>query len=208
MDHGRYEEALSAYRDAFALEPGPVLLYNMGRAQEKLGRYADALTTLEAFSASAPAELKAKVPRLEGLMKDLRARVARLTIRANVTGARVYLADEPVGAAPFASPVSVMPGTTELQVRADGYALYAREVTFDAGSNVVLDVVLTPADGAAASTSGESSSGPVTKQWWFWTGVGLVVAGGAAVTIALLTPRAAPQGDIQPGQVTAPLLRF
>ncbi len=207
MDQGRYEEALSAYRDAFAIEPSPALLYNMGRAQEKLGRYAEALTTLEAFSAAATPELKARVPRLEGLMKDLRARIARLTIRANVAGARVYIANEPIGTAPFASPVSVMPGTTELQVRADGYSLYAREVALDAGSNVVLDVVLTPAAGAS-NTSGESSSGPVTKQWWFWTGVGLVVAGGAAVTIAMLTPRSAPQGDIQPGQVTAPLMRF
>lgn len=208
MDQGRFEEALSAYRDAFAVEPSPALLYNMGRAQEKLGRYAAALTTLEAFAAAAPADLKAKVPRLEALMKDLRARVAQLTIRANVAGARVYLANEPVGTAPFASPVFVMPGTTELQVRAEGHALYAREVTLDAGSNVVFDVALTPAGGANAAASAEPSSGPVTKKWWFWTGVALVVAGGAAVAIAVLTPPSAPQGDIQPGQVTAPLLRF
>jgi tetratricopeptide (TPR) repeat protein len=37
-----------------------------------------------------------------------------------------------------------------------------------------------------ASTEGEPApSKPVTKQWWFWTGIGAVVVGGTAVALAV-----------------------
>lgn len=42
------------------------------------------------------------------------------------------------------------------------------------------------AEGAARTQSEEAAADePVTKQWWFWTGVGAVVLGGTAVALAL-----------------------
>jgi hypothetical protein len=48
----------------------------------------------------------------------------------------------------------------------------------------------------------------LTSRWWFWTGVGVVVVGGAVLTAALLTERDADEGNIPPGKVSGPLLRF
>lgn len=44
---------------------------------------------------------------------------------------------------------------------------------------------------------------PVTSRWWFWTSIGVVVAGGAALTVAMLTERKADQGTL--GTLPAPL---
>jgi hypothetical protein len=52
-------------------------------------------------------------------------------------------------------------------------------------------------------------SAPITTKWWFWTGIGVVVAGGAALTVALLSEKKAGSGDgFSPSQVSGPLVRF
>ena len=78
MDAGRYEDGLLAYRRAYRKAPSPVLLYNMGRAEERLGRYGEAFEHLTSFAMSANAELRAKVPRLEALIADVRAQLPPL----------------------------------------------------------------------------------------------------------------------------------
>lgn len=215
MDRGKFAEALTAYREAYAAEPSPALLYNMGRAYEKLGRYADAWNALDAFATTASADLKARVPRLDALMLELRSRVTQVTIRSNVGGAGIWIRGERIGTTPLARPYAVAPGMARLEVRADGYAAYTRDLVLEEGRVLVVDVGLVPVSSSVTSTTSASETGataasePITKKWWFWTGVGAVVAGGAAVTVALLAqPRSAPQGDIEPRQVTAPLLKF
>jgi tetratricopeptide (TPR) repeat protein len=43
-----------------------------------------------------------------------------------------------------------------------------------------------PESSDVTSTEGEpAASKPVTKQWWFWTGIGAVVVGGTAVALAV-----------------------
>jgi hypothetical protein len=46
------------------------------------------------------------------------------------------------------------------------------------------------------------------SQWWFWTGAAVVVTAGVVVLIAATTERAPTSGDIPPGRIAAPLLRF
>jgi hypothetical protein len=45
---------------------------------------------------------------------------------------------------------------------------------------------------------------PVTARWWFWTGLGAVVAGGVATAIALTTERSPGRGTLTPGQIVGP----
>src|SRR3954464_13323394 len=62
----RYVDALAAYQQALALEPSySGVLYSITRAHQLLGEFAEALSTLEAFSQRATAEERAKVGRLD-----------------------------------------------------------------------------------------------------------------------------------------------
>jgi hypothetical protein len=53
-------------------------------------------------------------------------------------------------------------------------------------------------------------SAPITSKWWFWTGIGVVVVGaGVAVWYLIAQPESSPSnGTIEPGHVSAPLVRF
>lgn len=262
----RYEDALDAYGKSYALQSNPALHYNRGRALEALGRYSEALEAYEAFDAQGSAELKAKVPGLADHVKDVRKRVTTLTLHVDTAGARVLLRNVVLGTTPFSAPVRVNSGKATLEISAEGFLPYKREIDLPAGDALTVEVKLaakdtggylvinaTPTamvsiDGAAAGATpyeapvvagshtvtlsakgyvtrtttvvvaeGEKKkldlgldkeSGGVLSKWWFWTSVGVVVVGAAALTYGLVTERDAGKGDIDPGRVSAPLIRW
>jgi PEGA domain len=140
----RPADALVAYRRAYAILPEPALLYNIGHALEAIGDFPAALAEYEEFRRVAPAELKARVPRLDELITDMQGRVTVVTIHCNVPGARVLVRDIAVGqvggsgvlSQPFAS------GPAKIEVLSEGYAPYTRQTTFERGKPSVFEVDL------------------------------------------------------------------
>lgn len=260
----RTEEALTLYKQIHTASKDPSLLYNMARAEQALGRHAEALDHLEAFEREASPELRARVPKLAELLAELRGKVTALSVTADVPDARVLVGGVDVGKAPLRVRVNAGPQT--LEVTAPGRHPHKRTVTLPgggafelqaalfpiettgfltvtsrvAGAEVVVDgkrvgqvpvemllpegphrlVVRReghhPSDTTVQITAGQkrevaidlAKTTPVTKTWWFWTGVGAVVVTGVAVTAALLTERSADKGTIGNGQIAAPLVRF
>lgn len=215
MEAGLFSEALGDYRASYDLSPQPALLYNMGSAEQRLGQNTEALRHLEQFARSAPVDLKMKVPHLDALLEEVRSHVAMLTVRTNVPNARVSLRGKYLGAAPMKSAVPTSGGTAAIEIAADGYVTYNRDVTLEEGRSTVVDVSLLEKGAASysdakapipARAETPAASRPITTKWWFWTGVGVVVTGGVVITAALLTEKSAPHGNL--GQATAPLFRF
>lgn len=263
MLDAHYEEALESYSASYKLTPNPALHYNRARAYEALGRHADALAAYEAFAKDATPELRAKVPGLDEHMNGVRKLVSTLTLNVPVKGARVVLRS--VVLAHVGGPIRVNAGKAKLEVTAEGYDAYEKELDLRGGESVTVDVTLAPhvvdgtliisADPVATlaidgkpfgstpveaklpsgshtltlsrpgydtrtstvvlatgerkqlSLTLEREAG-IASRWWFWTGVGAVVVGGTALTIGMLTSRDAGRGDIDPGRVSAPLVRF
>jgi hypothetical protein len=48
----------------------------------------------------------------------------------------------------------------------------------------------------------------ILAKWWFWTGAGVLVSAGVTAIVCATTERSPSSGDIPPGRVAAPLLRF
>lgn len=229
MEEGNFIEGLALYRAAYMISPQPALLYNMGRAEERLGLYTDALRNLEQFSRIASPDLKSRVPKLGELLAEVRAHVALVTLHSNVAGARVVLRGRYVATTPVKWALVTTGGKATFDVSADGYLPYQKEVVLEEGKNTPIEVTLVPkgtpvlaakgtdisaADAKTAPASHtraempakEEQSRPITSKWWFWTGIGVGVMGGIALTAVLLTEGSAPTGDL--GQTSAPLLRF
>lgn len=260
----RYSDALEAYERAYDITRDPALLYNRGRAYEGLGNFPAALDQLEAFDAQAPASLKARVKKLPELLAKVRARVAVLTVRSAEPGARVMVGDKRVGDTPLT--VKLSSGHATVEVSAEGFTTYRKEVDLPGGGALTLDAELAKKDrhgvlavrtnpvGAFATRDGKplgttplevplepgrvvvrlhldgyldadasavveagqrqeidltlTREPGITSRWWFWTAVGAVVVGGTVLTVALVREKKAPSGDIAPGQIAAPLVRF
>jgi len=221
MRAGSYEAAYYAYRDAYAVSPQPAVLYNLARAEQQLHRYAEALKKLEQFVDTAPADVKARVPRLDDLVADVRSHVATLTVHTNVPGARVALRGHYVASTPMRYGVRAAEGKAQVEVSAPGYQTVQRDVGLEGGRSASIDVTLAPIPGAEvavprppgapaqanvlAPAPAPSGAEPVTSKWWFWTGVGVAIIGGVGVTATLLNQRS---HDAAPARASAALLTF
>jgi hypothetical protein len=138
MDALNYADALAAYTEAYALSKDPALLYNKGRVLQALARYPEALEQLEAFDHEAPPELRAKVPALAALLAEIRAKVSRLRLVANVSDARVLVRGSVVGKTPLAAPLALTAGPARVAVEAEGYFPFERELTLPGGETLEL----------------------------------------------------------------------
>ena len=108
--------------------------------------------------------------------------------------ATVFIDGEPVGESPVE--VAVEAGAHKIVVRSEKYKDTETSAVVVAGQRreLVVDLEKRP---------------PIYARWWFWTGVGVVLVGGAVITYALLSEKSAPQGDqFAPAQVRGPLLRW
>jgi hypothetical protein len=93
--------------------------------------------------------------------------------------------------------ISLRGGPHTVDVEAEGHQKAHVPFVVEAGSRREVSVTL-------------EKTTPVTKRWWFWTGVGIVAASVATTAVILVVQpeRDATPGNIPPGIVRAPLTRF
>src|SRR5262249_3504957 len=120
------------------------LLYNRGRALQGLGRFPESLEQLEAFDRQAPADLKARVPALASLLAELRSKVATLTLTTNVDGARILVPDRIVGTTPPSGPLKLNAGRATVEIEADGYLPYRKDIDLPGAGTIDLNATLLP----------------------------------------------------------------
>ncbi len=118
---------------------------------------------------------------------------ALLRVTSPVKGANVLVDGRSTGTVPVETMVRA--GRRTIVVRRDGYEDAKTSAVLAAGESKEISVPLAEVP-------------PITARWWFWTGLGVVVASGAAVTVALLTERDPDEGTIPPGKLPTPLVRF
>ena len=167
MDAFQYADALAAYTEAYTLAKDPALLYNKGRAFQLMGRFPEALVELETFKSTAPPELLAKVPKLDALISDVRSRVANVIVKCNIAGAQVLVRDKVIGKTPIEGSVALVSGKAHIEVSAEGYFPYKKDLDLPGGQATTLDVKLatkaqngiltvkSPVAGAAVSIDGQ-----------------------------------------------------
>jgi hypothetical protein len=120
-----------------------------------------------------------------------------LRIESGTPGAIASVDGRRIGAVPVDVPTS--PGEHEVMLERDDYESASQRARADPGKTrlVRFDLVEEPG---------------LHERWWFWTGVGLVVAGGIATAIIVTREKDAPTGDFSPGQVgvagVPPMLSF
>lgn len=140
----RYEEALASYRTAYEATKNPAILYNMGRAYEGLADFPKALDSLEEFNEKASPELKARVPKLDELLRDVRNRVSTLVVSAPVDGADIRVGERVVGKTRTGQVIiRVNAGKQKLVVSKDGYFPFEKDVALAGGKIETVDANLT-----------------------------------------------------------------
>ncbi len=137
----KFREALAKYDASFAIVQNPAIHYNRARALESIGDYAGALDAFDQFVATAPADLKSRVPHLDEMIAKVAAHVATLVVQCDVPGAAVTVRDKPAGTTPL-GPIRTTPGEATVTIAAPGYVTFSETRTLARGESTTIDAKL------------------------------------------------------------------
>ncbi len=204
--------ALGLFQRAYTVAPTPRNTAQLALCEQALGRWVDAHTHLAAaLAVTSDPWIARNRGSLNGAFRSIGEQVGRLEVLGGVTGATVRLGGLHVGTLPLASPITVLVGRAPLEVIAPGFAPFSTEVTVRAGELTRQSVTLSPraaptpeeaardgsdTTGAERSTGAPQRSGgggSIATRWWFWTVLGVAVAGGVVASV-LLTQ----DGEVEP----------
>lgn len=215
--------ALAVFESIWAESHEPRARAQIGLAEAALGRWLLAETHLvEALAAPSDEWIARNRLIIESTLGTVRARLGNLEVVCPSPGAEVWMNDRRVATLPLTQPLRVASGTVQFEVRAAGRATsfrtavvppsgFARETIDDLSR---LPSELPPPGDAAAQRPGWTSPTPgatreatptgILRSPWFWTAVGVVVAGGvtAGVVLATRSGEEPYSGNLSPGMVT------
>jgi len=120
-----------------------------------------------------------------------RSTSGQLGVTSDPIGALVTIDGHELGTASPRVEVALPAGPHQIAVRHEGY------------DDARVSLVLAPGATRDVSVPLEKSRSVLTR-WWFWSAVGVAVAGGVVLTYALTTERGADHGTFSPGQVGGP----
>jgi hypothetical protein len=255
FQQGNFGQAVVEFEASYRLRPAAGVLYNLGLAQKALRRYAEALVSLERYLAESrqlPAE---RVAAVRVHLEQMRGLVGEVQVPGVPPGGRLRVDGREVLSP--AGLLTLTAGTHVLEVNADGFHPFRRELVVAARQRVVvpvalvavprtgrLEVVATPpaarisVDQRAVGTgqaqvvlpggghllrvaldgfepsqqevvvlAGQQRRLDITlvrsrrfyRSWWFWTSIGVAVAGGTVGGVLGSRGPDRPRGSLPPG---------
>jgi hypothetical protein len=194
---GRFGEALADYRAAYQIEPLPGFVFNMGQCYRNLRDYERARTAFRRYVALAPHSPNREVA--DKLITDMNRLLADQRAADQRPVAATTEPDPPDPAAKTATAVTTaaVPASATVSLPAPP-AASTRPVSLTLAQHTAAASQASepPPLVTVPRASDRDTSPPVYRRWWFWTGVGAVVVGGAVT--ALLLTRSNPEGTLHP----------
>lgn len=145
-EQGRYEEALHEFEEATRLASDrtrPLMIFNLGQTQERLGHLTDAIASFQAYRDSlAPGAADRAL--VEERIRNVQARLDATAIVLTVSeaGARVLVDGEERGTTPLAGPLRVTPGAHEIRVEREGFQPLSIRVSVEPGQRLETEATL------------------------------------------------------------------
>ena len=191
---GHFPEARALFGQAHHMRPSARTLRGLGLTAFELKDYVLAKGELsEALVAQQTPLTTEQRTEVERLLARLRRYTGHLTVEVLTASADVTTA---LDGRPFTRELDVNLGEHELVVEAPGHATLRRKLSIEGGQTQTLRLHLSPlaiGPRAAAATSQQptaaetvdAGSAALVERWWFWTALGVVVAGGVVAAVAL-----------------------
>jgi hypothetical protein len=197
FDVGKFADALADYQAAYEAKPLPGFLFNIAQCYRNMGNFERARFFFRRYLTVDPHAPNHR--RVEELISEMSKQLDAQAGAAATTTAAPSTAPPPTTAPPLPAPGA--PATAEAPAPAP------------VSSAPPPPTAAPPADVAPAADSAATPSvplltatapppapprRPVWKRWWFWTGVGAVVAGGVVAAIVLSGARTVTPGSLEP----------
>jgi hypothetical protein len=227
-EKGEWAGAEDRFRRALSIRNSPVIAYNLASALAERGKLIEASEILRKILQDDKADASMQHS-AQSLQTDLSRRIGRISVSVHGKRAddRILLDGVALLDAQLGVDIPIDPGPHRLSFDRGGKTVDARDLEIAAGASeqvsLTAPLVPTPREAAVATQPmaaaptalppatamrtdrDAESSRPITGEWWFWTGVGVVVVGAVVVAIAASAggtkPEAAYQGNFTPASL-------
>jgi PEGA domain/TPR repeat len=147
---GSLEEAISEFNQAYALQPHPSVLYNLGQAYAASGRSVEAVETLGRFLEQAPAADVERRAQASALMEYQTQRIGLVSLTVAPEGATISVDGVALGPSPLAEPLKLAAGNHALVLAHPGYETRVESLQIVGKQRLSLALVLEPQKRAAS----------------------------------------------------------
>lgn len=141
MKKKEYAEALPKLQAAYAIDPKPATLAQIGTCQRELSHYAESYATFEQLLAADKVSSKDKAFAQKNLDEIAKA-TGTLRVTVSEPAADVTLDGKAVAAEALANPIRLAPGTHKLSVRKEGFEPLTVDLDVQAGAEASFDAKL------------------------------------------------------------------
>lgn len=192
---GDHEGALVEFRAAYEAEPHYKVKYNIGVSLYKLNRYLESKEELETYLSEGGSEIPEETrTEIKAILFEIMTYIGTLEIVCDIDGAEVRLDGLPVGTTPLSGPLQLDVGEHEVEVEAEGYAVFSRAVSVPGGTVTQLEVTLGDVEEEPPPVEEEEvefepapekpSLGKAVGRSLFLTGLGLSIVQTLALPVA------------------------
>ncbi len=189
FDEGYYQAALSLFTKALALYPNPKIHTRIALCHKWLGNNLKALEHYEMFLKAVP-----KMPdkprdrvlyiKVKTEVKNLRSLISQLQIDIpGPSGAEVRINGKLLGTAPLSRLIRLKPGAVNITTIAKGFYTFKRDLKLFPSQTQAVKIKMIKIKTKTKIIIQPAK--PVWKRWWFWTAIGVVVAGTTGLAVGL-----------------------
>ncbi|MBL8611336.1 MAG: PEGA domain-containing protein [Myxococcales bacterium] len=147
---GDFRGALAEFRRAYELVPSWRISYNIAQACAEVQDYACALQSFDQYLAQGGAELAPeRRAQVEADVKKLRARIAKVTVRANRADAEIFVDEASFGRTPLRGPALVGAGKRRISATLPSGQTVAKVIEVAGGDAVEVSLVFPDAQPSA-----------------------------------------------------------
>lgn len=159
FESGKYEDARSAFLQAYALKRAPAVLLNLGQSEIKSGHYEDGGNHLQQFIREHKTAKPEEVTAAQGGIAEAKKKTGYLIVIVNAVGADLSVNGTAIGKSPLLDPYFLKPG------KATVYATYqgqAATTAVDVKKGIATSATLTLAVTGPAPTTPPVTTAPPT----------------------------------------------
>jgi tetratricopeptide (TPR) repeat protein len=190
---GKFAEALTDYQAAYEAKPLPGFLFNIAQCYRNMGNYERARFFFRRYLAVEPHAPNHR--RVEEL-------IAEMSKQIEAQGASGAAASATAPPPADQKPLEQKPAEAKPEEAKSAEAKPAESTTPVEPAAAAVPAAPAPSESSVPLVTAKSSeteeSPPVYTRWWFWTGVGAVVVGGAVAAFFLTRPKTSTPGTLDP----------
>jgi hypothetical protein len=160
-----YDGAVTELKRAYELDPDSAVLFDLGQAHAAAGQPVQAVDALGRYLTDGNAQISDERRRqIEAEIVQQEARIATVTVKADLSGVVIRVDGSEIGRTPLAAPIRLGAGVHSLDASIAGYLPYEQKLELSGGESRAVEFAFRQQASQAGSLVSPPAGGPALSR--------------------------------------------